>query len=218
MIDKTQTKIIVGIAAVVWLAVALLSGSQAVPVVALKAFSIAGTVAALLLVLYDRFIWKWKVVRAFTGKPLVAGTWRGHLVSDYRSEGDSGELRRIPTAIRVKQTNSTLYVTLFTGESQSVTEQGQLIKEADDRWRMSWVYVNDPRAPVQHKSHQHRGVCDVYLSGKDGETLEGKYFTSRKTTGELALTEWSDHSYGDAASALGSTDFQANQPFVRWFK
>lgn len=217
MVDKTQTKIIVGLAAGIWFLVALLSGGQSIPTTALKTVSIAGTVITILFLLYDRFIWKWSVVRAFTGKPLVAGTWRGELQSDYIRSGETVPVPAIPTVIRVKQTNSTLFITLFTGESQSITEQGQILKEDDDRWRMSWVYVNDPRASVQHRSQQHRGTCDLYVSGKDGESLSGKYFTSRKTTGEITLTEWSRHSYGDADSALKSTDFGVNKPFVRWF-
>lgn len=217
MVSKTQTKIAVGIAAVVWFLVALFTG-EGVSTTALRTVTLAGSIATILLLLYDRFIWKWSVVRAFTGKPVVAGTWRGTLQSDYMRPGESAPVAPISTVIRVKQTNSTLSVTLFTAESQSVTEQGALYREADDRWRMSWIYVNDPRASVQHMSQQHRGVCDLYLSGKDGESLAGKYFTSRKTTGEMTLTEWSRHSYHDAASALSSDDFEHAKPFVRWFQ
>lgn len=217
MMSKTQTKIAVGIAAAVWFLVALFTG-EGISTTALRTVTLAGSVATILFLLYDRFIWKWSIIRAFTGKPVVAGTWRGTLQSDYVRPGESGPVPPIPTVIRVKQTNSMLSVTLFTGESQSVTEQGALHHEADDRWRMSWIYVNDPRASVQHRSQQHRGVCDLYLSGKDGESLAGKYFTSRKTTGEITLTEWSKHGYHDAASALSSSEFGDAGPYVRWFR
>lgn len=214
VIDRIQTKIIIGIAAGIWFLVALLT-DQAVETVALKTISLAGTVVTILFLLYDRFIWKWKVVRAITGKPSVAGTWRGVLRSDYVRPGETHAVQPIPTVIRVKQTNSTLLATLFTGESESVTEQGKLIKEDDDRWRMSWIYHNTPRQAVQHRSDEHRGVCDVYLSGKNGETLTGRYFTGRKTTGEIELTEWSKLSYGDAKSALSADDFGPAKPFAR---
>ncbi|MEU0792440.1 hypothetical protein ABZ342_20415 [Amycolatopsis sp. NPDC005961] len=216
MIDKTQTKVVIGLAAVVWFCVALLSNGP-LPQVALKSFSIAGTVATILVLAYDKFIWKWKFVRAVTGKPLVAGTWRGTLQSDFIRPGETEKIPPMPTVIRVKQTNSQLWVTLFTATSSSVTEQGKVFKESDDRWRMSFIYMNTPRQSEAHNMARHQGVCDLHLSGADGEALTGQYFTSRKTTGEMRFTEWSKHSFGDAQSALESTDFKAHKPFVRWF-
>jgi hypothetical protein len=212
---STQTKVAIGIAAVVWFIVAILT-NQTVSTTALKTISIAVSAATIIFLLYDRFIWKVAVVRAFTGKPLVAGTWRGTLQSDYVRPGESDPIPPIPAVIRVTQTDSTLLVTLFTGESQSVTEQGRIVKEADGRWRMSWLYVNNPRPSLQHRSNVHHGVCDLYLSGSDGEALVGQYFTSRKTTGEIRFAEWSKHSYGDAASALAGSDFGTARPFCNW--
>jgi hypothetical protein len=214
MIDQTKTKLIVGIVAAVWFLVAVFTGG-AVSTTALKTVSIAGTVVTILFLLYDRYIWRWRTVRKFTGVPLIQGTWRGTLRSDYVQPGEDSPGPPIPTVIRIKQTASTFAVTLFTREPESITEQGRLTREPDDRWRLSWLYVNTPRPAVQHRSHQHRGVCDLYLSGRDGESLTGRYSTSRKTTGELSFGEWSKHSYGDAQSALEASDFAKAEPFVR---
>lgn len=115
--------------------------------------------------------------------------------------------------IRVKQTNSSIIVTLFTGESSSVTEISELVKEADDRWRLSFVYTNKPRAEVRSRSDQHQGLCELYVTGMD-DALGGHYFTSRKTTGELTLNEWSARRYSDAASALAATNFGKPTPFA----
>ena len=162
MINKTQTKIAIGIAAVIWFAVAVATNQDA-QMTALKTFSIAGTVVTILFLLYDRFIWKWTPVRAITKKPLVAGTWRGMMQSDYVRPGEATPVPPIPTVIRFKQTNSSLVATLFTGESESMSEQAQLIKEEDDRWRLSWVYRNTPRQSVQERQRtaprRVRPVC-----------------------------------------------------------
>jgi len=214
MSDNTKTRIAIGIAAVVWLIIAILT-NQAVSTVALKSVSIATSVAAIIFVGYDHYVWKWRLVRMVTGKPVVAGTWRGALQSDYVRPGETAAVPPIPTVIRVTQTDSTLWVTLFTGESESVTEQGRILKEADGRWRMSWLYVNTPKSSVQHRSNTHRGVCNLYLGGQNGESLRGEYFTSRKTTGELSFDEWSKRSFGDAASALSSAEFSRAHPFLR---
>lgn len=214
MIGNVQAKVAVGVAAGVWFIVALFSGTRAVPTIALKTVSLAGTAVAILFLLYERFVWKWKPVRFFTGKPLVAGTWRGELRSDYVPPGETHPLTPIKVVLRIKQTNSVLAVTMFTAESESTSQQGVIIKENDDRWRISWLYENIPRQSVQDRSQEHDGACKVYLGGIRGERLVGRYFTSRKTTGEIELLEWSRHAYGDAASALAADDFRSAYPFV----
>lgn len=213
MIANVQAKLAIGVAAGIWFVLALLTG-QAVSTLALKTFSLAGAAVTILLLLYDRFIWRWKPVRLLTSKPLVAGTWRGELRSDYHPPGQATPMGPIPIAVRISQTDSTLLVTTFTDESQSTTEKGLITQEADGRWRIHWAYLNVPRQSVQHRSAQHRGACDVYLSGRDGERLIGQYFTSRSTTGEIELTEWSKQRYGDAKTALEAVDFGKARPFV----
>jgi hypothetical protein len=215
MFDNIQTKVAIGVAAGIWFVIALFSGSQAVPMVALKTVSIAGTAVTILFLLYDRYIWKWKPVRIFTGKPLVAGTWRGKLRSDYERPGETHPIRPIQVAVRIKQTNSNIAITMFTVESESTSRQGLLFKENDDRWCVSWLYENTPRQSVQHRSPEHDGACRLYLSGKSGERLTGRYFTSRKTTGEVELLDWNTHAYSDARSAFKADDFGPAHPFAR---
>jgi hypothetical protein len=211
MVNSTQTRVAVGIAAVVWFAIAFFSGDHHGQWTALKAFSTGGSLATLALLAYDRWIWAWPLVRRLTGKPNLNGTWRGELHSDFLRDGK--KIDPIPTAIRVKQTNSQLYVTLFTGESFSVTEMSELVKEADERWRLSFVYTNKPRAEVRSRSDQHQGVCELYITGLD-DSLTGNYFTGRKTTGEMKFTDWSKARYGDAVTALAASDFTKPKPFA----
>lgn len=211
MVNSTQTRVIVGIAAVVWFAIAFLGGDRDGQWTALRAFSVAGSIATLALLAYDRWVWAWPVVRRMTGKPNLNGTWRGELRSDFVRDGK--RIDPIPTAIRVKQTNSLVLVTQFTGESSSVTEMSELVKEADERWRLTFVYTNKPRAEVRSRSDQHQGLCELYIAGRD-DSLNGNYFTSRKTTGEMKFTEWSGIRFGDATTALASAHFGKPKPFA----
>jgi hypothetical protein len=211
LLEKTQVRIAIGVAAFVWFLIALLTG-ESLQAVALRTVSLAGTAVTIVFLLYDRFMWKWKLVRRFTKKPDVSGTWRGKLVSDYVRE-DGTNVPPIRVVIRFKQTNSQIVVTMFTNESQSISEQAQLIKGEDDRWRFSWVYRNTPRQRVQERSGSHRGSCDLHLSGRHGEVLSGQYFTERKTTGEIQLTEWNKHYFNDLKSAFSDKDFKKNTPF-----
>ncbi|WP_280200588.1 hypothetical protein [Nocardia cyriacigeorgica] len=212
MSSSLRPRIAIGVAALLWLAIAVLSGRHDGQWVALRTFSIAGAVVTLGFLVYERWGWAWRFVRFFTGKPNLNGTWRGELQSDF--ERDGRRIDPIPTVLLIKQTDSSIWVTLFTGESSSTTEMGKLVNEDDGRWRVTFVYTNRPRPEVSARSNQHQGVCELYVTGR-GDALGGSYFTSRKTTGELKLREWSKHKFHDAASALASDEFGPARIFVR---
>lgn len=212
MNGSLRPRIAIGIAALVWLVIALLSGRHDGQWVALRTFSMAGAIVTLAFLIYERWGWAWRFVRFFTGKPNLNGTWRGELQSDF--ERDGRRIDPVPTVLLIKQTDSSIWVTLFTGESSSTTEMGKLVHQDDGRWRVTFVYNNKPRPEVSVRSNQHQGVCELYVTGR-GDSLGGSYFTSRKTTGELNLREWSKHRYHDAASALVSDKFGRAKIFVR---
>lgn len=210
--ENIKARIGIGIAALVWLVLALLAG-QGFSQVPLRIYSIAGTVAALAFALWERFIWKWKIMRYFTGVPLISGTWRGELVSSY-VHPDGSNVPPIPTAIYVSQSASKWTVTLFTGESKSISEHAKLIHDPDGRWRLSWQYVNTPRPGVRDRSERHKGAAEVYIGAQLEEGLEGAYFTDRRTDGELRFSEWSPVRYSSADSAFAADGFNHTSPFV----
>ncbi|WP_425315447.1 hypothetical protein [Streptomyces viridochromogenes] len=179
-----------------------------------RILSIGGLVATLVFSLWERFIWQWKIVRYFTGVPLIAGTWRGEMVSQY-VRPDATRVPPIPTVLYISQTASKVTVTLFTGESKSVSDRVKLIRDSDGIWQLSWQYVNTPRPEVRHRSEPHRGAAQVDIGSQPGEGLQGSYFTDRPTQGELHLGEWSPARYSSAERALASERFQDARPYVR---
>lgn len=208
-----KVRIAIAIAAGVGLVLAVLDG-QGVTQVPFRIFSIGGLVATLVFALWERFIWKWKIVRYFTGVPLIAGTWRGEMVSQYvRPDGTKVPL--IPTVLYISQTASKVTVTLFTGESKSVSDRVNLIRDSDGIWQLSWQYVNTPRPEVRDRSEPHRGAAQVDIGSQPGEGLQGSYFTDRPTRGELHLGQWSPARYSSAESALGGEGFQDARPYVK---
>jgi hypothetical protein len=151
----------------------------------------------LLLLGYEHVAWHWAWVRVLTKQPDLRGTWLGELTSSYEREGQ--QVAAIPSILRITQTAWSQQVTLFSGESSSVTEQSQLVREPDGRWRLTWTYANTPRTSVRHRSAYHLGTAEVICDATAG--LRGSYYTDRLTRGEIAMARRSPKLYSSVAAA-----------------
>jgi SMODS-associating 2TM, beta-strand rich effector domain len=186
-----------------------------VPSFVLRLYVVALSVAVLFSAAYRVFLWRWRLVREFTGMPLLDGTWRGTLLSSYADTVDEAATP-IPVALLITQTWSSVVVTLFTAESSSVSRTAELVRLADRRWSLTWFYENIPRPSLRGRSERHRGMAEATISvEKNATVLLVEYFTDRLTAGEMRLVEWSPSRYGTHDSAFQATNFYTPRPFVR---
>jgi hypothetical protein len=195
--SRLRIQVVAAITAAIGFVLPLVYGGKPSLSTALRAYSFSVSAVIVLFLIYDRFVWHWSIVRRFTKKPDLRGTWLGELRSSYVRNGEP--IEPISGILRIRQTNSIQQVTLFTGESSSVTEQSQMAKEPDDRWRLSWTYSNVPRAFVRHRSDCHLGTAEVTFDPREG--LVGSYYTDRLTRGEMAFPKRSRKLYASVTGA-----------------
>ncbi len=202
--SRLRVQIVAAITAILGFVLPIVYGGTNSPANALRVYSFSVSAVIVLFFIYDRFVWHWPLVRKWTKKPDLRGTWKGELKSSYLRDGKP--LEPISSILRIRQTNSSQQVTLFTGESASVTEQSQMVKEPDDRWRLAWTYSNVPRASVRHRSDCHLGTAEVTFDPREG--LVGSYYTDRLTRGEMSFPVRSRKLYASVGGATkDSTSF-----------
>ncbi len=155
----------------------------------LSFFSIAVLVCTILLLAWDRWIWKWTISQAIPGVSRdLSGTWQAQLKSFWidPTTGKSPAPKTVYMVIR--QTSSTASVTLISDESKSKSSLARVVKE-DGSWLLHYVYTNEPRLEVRGHSPIHHGSAVLSVTGSPAKRLEGGYWTDRDSKGQLKLTK-----------------------------
>jgi hypothetical protein len=186
MLNKTQVQIVITIAVAVWAVMLALQG-VALKTSYLRPYSVAVGAAVLLMLGYERWFWRWPVLKRLARRPIVHGTWAGILRSSW-IDPSSGELvPPIPVYLSISQSYSTLALRLMTAESSSESMAISLIPPRNGSPAVIWsAYVNTPGLSIQHRSRIHRGTVRLEVHGAP-DRLIGTYWTDRRTAGEIEL-------------------------------
>ncbi|WP_146362261.1 hypothetical protein [Arthrobacter yangruifuii] len=155
----------------------------------LRFFSIAVLTCTILLFVWDKWIWKWKLVQWIPGVSRnLSGTWAATLESFWTdpSTGTSSPAKTVYVVIR--QTSSTASVTLISDESTSKSSVARVAEE-DGSWVLYYLYTNKPRLEVRRRSAIHHGSAVLSATGSPAKRLEGGYWSDRDSKGQLKLTK-----------------------------
>lgn len=170
----------------------------------------AVTASAVLLWLFDRFIWRWPGICKLSRRPAIHGTWHGELASDARDE-TTGVQVPVDTDVYliIRQRFWSVSARLLTKDSASVSLAASFEADRDGVQQLLYVYRATPRPAVQHKSKMHLGAVVLDTPG-DGSHLQGRYFTDRKSGGELRFSRRlkplvETHAAGGEALAAANT-------------
>jgi hypothetical protein len=165
--------------------------TSGVPVEAawLRFYSLAVTVAVAMVGLFDRFLWRMKVLQRFSFVPRdLRGTRKGTLTS-MRVDPGTGTAPPPKTAyLVVRQSFSSTAATLITDQAVSRSLFGRLTRD-EGSVTLDYMYLSSPKLSVQQYSRMHRGSASLNVAGRPATLLEGYYWTDRDSKGELAMSE-----------------------------
>ncbi len=140
-------------------------------------------------VIFKKWIWRWSLLQKWLVKvPDLQGTWRGELKSDWINPETGEKINPIPIVLVIRQTFSNIKCTLMTEESSSysTTADINIAANSEDLY-LVYNYTNRPKATIRDRSEIHDGAAILKIINKPDRCLEGEYWTSRKTRGDMML-------------------------------
>jgi hypothetical protein len=157
---------------------------------AIKHISTTISINIMLWTIFIKWAWKFKIFYPWLVQvPNLSGQWEGSLKSNW----DGGKLDPIPTKVTIKQSFLHIQIRNKTGESKSNSVGASFdIDEERGIQRLFYSYVNTPKSNVRDRSEIHYGTTLLHFDRFDVDSLEGEYWTSRETTGELELKKIKD--------------------------
>lgn len=156
---------------------------------ALKLLPQAISIYAIIGIVFTKWLWRWKFFQGWLIKiPDLQGTWRGELKSDWINPETQKGIDPVPVILVVRQTFSSIKCTLMTVESSSysTTADINVAPNSEDLY-LTYNYTNRPKATIRDRSTIHDGAAILKIVNKPQRCLEGEYWTSRKTRGDMLL-------------------------------
>lgn len=144
-------------------------------------------------ILFSKYIWKLKIFHKWlVPYPNLQGTWTGVLKSTWINPKTNRSVDPIPVQFCIRQDFENIHISMYTKESSSFSQAARFILESDDTISLSYTYSNKPQATVRDRSEIHDGAAYLRIIKSETLRLEGEYWTSRKTTGDISIQKTSD--------------------------
>jgi len=153
-----------------------------------KAISCISTTISINIIVWTIFIkwlWKWKIFYPWLVQfPDLSGEWEGIIKSNW----DKEKIIEIPLTVIIYQNFFNIQVKIKTEESKSYSIGASFDIDKDrGQQQLFYSYLNTPNSSVRNRSEIHYGSTILNFEGCNVKELEGEYWTSRETTGEIKL-------------------------------
>jgi hypothetical protein len=145
------------------------------------------TVDLMAVTAFVKWLWRCKWFRGWLVPfPDLNGTWLGEIRSDWIDAKTGNRIPPIPAMLTIRQTFFHISCVTQTAEmrSDSYVEGFQIDEERQIR-QLAYSYQSRPRISLQERSTLHDGTTVFEIIECPKRKLRGRYWTERKTTGEM---------------------------------
>jgi hypothetical protein len=174
----------------IWAAILYFSGTAlTINWDAIKKLPDVVTIYVLLSFVFTKWLWRLSIFRGWLVPfPDLQGTWAGELRSTWKNPETGQQIPALRMILVVRQTFSSVSCTLFTKESESYSTAAQIARDEETgALSLSYNYTNRSKATIRHRSPIHDGAARLKIVTLPERGLEGEYWTSRCTTGDMLL-------------------------------
>ena len=178
----------IGSIVVIWTAILYFTGTGlAINWEAMKKIPDVVTIYVVLSFVFTKWFWRWRVFRGWLVPfPDLQGTWQGELTSSWKdpTTGNSPPVKRV--LLVIQQSFTHVSCVMYTSESESYSTAAQM-DSATGVIRLNYNYTNRPKATLRDRSTMHDGAASLRVILSPALALEGPYWTSRCTAGEISV-------------------------------
>lgn len=146
--------------------------------------SAAISINIIIWMVFVKSLWKKKLFYPWLVQvPNLSGDWEGYVVSSFTDDAV-----QIPISITIHQTFLNIQVRVNTDESRSFSLSASFdIDLGQGKQQLFYSYLNTPKPTVRDRSGIHYGSTLLIFDGFEVNEMEGEYWTSRETTGEIHM-------------------------------
>lgn len=173
------TRVVIALAAAAWAAIILIGGGD-LEAEWMRPLGLASSIVVFLILVFDRWGWRWPVVRRLVRRPVLRGTWKTELRSSYGGRADEV----IEAYLVVRQTLSTITARMLFDRSQSTSMSAELVCE-DDRWTLYYLFRSEKHALEPTDNSPARGAAHLTIGRSPRLHLEGDYWMEHGTRGRI---------------------------------
>lgn len=197
MPSPNWARITIAVAALVSAGIILATGGS-VSINTAKALASASSIVILILLAFDKWLWRLPGIRRLHRRPVLHGTWKAELRTNYEERKEE----RIECYLVVDQTYSRICARMLFDRSHSASMSGELVRE-NGRCVFYYLFRSDKSTLQPAMTNPaSRGAADLTIGMQPTLHLEGDYWMEVGTRGQLRTVGYSRKIYDTFAGAI----------------
>lgn len=147
------------------------------------------TVNAFIWFVFIKWLWKLKIFKGWLVPfPNLSGSWKGQVIPKNTNPLTGIKYEPVELLVEIKQSFLSIHIRVYSNEMESNSFSSSFILDSEtNEKRLCYSYTSKPKSNIRDRSPIHDGTALLTIKDTDNEELEGEYWTSRNTTGEMYL-------------------------------